>query len=70
MTETGVSWTGAMVAVLFSDEAIANVVYGFGGAVSVLTAICVGVEDDVVFTAVTAGTTYICKSSTGRTTAL
>lgn len=55
--------------VLLRDDAIPNVVYGVCGAVGEMTALCLGIGNEVIGTAGRATTTYMFISGTGRTTA-
>lgn len=67
--EEAVEMTEAEVAVRLMEEALANVVYRVCGAGVDMTELPVGVGDDVIRTATTAGNTYMYNRSTGGTAA-
>lgn len=68
-TEPKLPWTEAEVAVLLRSDVIANVVSGGCSASGEMTALCVGIGDDIILTAVTAATTYIYTTGIDSTTA-
>lgn len=64
-----VSWKEDKLAVLLRDDAIWNVLYGVGGAAGEMTALYIGLGDDLYRFTVTLANTYIDSIGTTSTTA-
>lgn len=57
--ESEASWTQAEVAMLLSDDAVVDGVYGIGIAAGGMTPLCIGIGDDGNRAADTGATMYI-----------
>lgn len=61
-------WMEGDVAVLLMYETIVNIVYGVGDNAIGMKALCAVVGDDIIRKTISAATTYMYNSNTGRTT--